>query len=69
MASIRFEGEGHTPAALDKDSRVLSDHCQPSQPSFSTDGRWLNAVVGLTATASRVARVSIVDVLPIESRL
>jgi hypothetical protein len=68
MASIRFEGEGHAPTALHKDSRLLSGRCQPTHTSFSTDGRWLNAITGQAPTEGRVARLPIADVFPVESR-
>ena len=44
LAPIELRGDHHVPAAMEEGAVTLSAHCQPSHPSFSADGRWLNAV-------------------------
>jgi hypothetical protein len=49
---------------LDEESRLLSSRCQPAHPSFSNDGRWLNAIVGKVSSDARVTRLSIANLDP-----
>ena len=61
VAPIEFEGDHHIPKADDLKSRVVSTECMPSPPTFSSDGRWLNAIVEIGPTAGRVTRLSIAE--------
>ena len=58
VAPITLEADRHLPVAHQSESQVLSVRCQPAYPSFTSDGRWINAISGPTAAESHVTRFS-----------
>lgn len=64
LAPIRIESDGRAPVVLESSGRALADRCQPAHPAPSTDGRWLNVVVGGGSPEGRIRRIPIADALP-----
>ena len=60
VTPIELVGDQQTPKAVSSSSIVVSSKCQPSQPMFSPDGRWLNCLTGEEMKKSRVGRISTV---------
>jgi hypothetical protein len=58
VAPIGFDADRRVPEAHPSKSQLLADLCQPAQPSFSSDGRWINAISGPTPSESHVTRFS-----------
>ena len=56
---IRLELDAdHRPIpAIDSAARTVAPHCHPRPPVFSTDGRWLNVLVGDEEFATSIIRV------------
>ena len=54
IAPIVLDNERHIPQAFEAKSLLLAEHCQPAHLTFSSDGRWLNAMTGAEPTQSRV---------------
>jgi hypothetical protein len=59
VAPIEFEGDHHSPVAHEASGVRLSTECLPSHPSFSADGRWLNAIVESSQTNGRILRLPV----------
>lgn len=57
LAPIEFEGDHHLPKALESKSVRLACNCQPAHPSFTKDGRWINAVAETTVPNGRILRL------------
>ncbi len=59
IAPIDLEGDRGLPMARSSRSLRLSTDCQPSQPSFSADSRWLNVIEEKTGVKGRVVRMAL----------
>lgn len=57
VAPIEFQGDHHVPTAREASSILLATGCQPASPSFSADGRWLNAIQATPNLGGRTLRV------------
>jgi phosphatidylserine decarboxylase len=64
VAPIEFEGDQHIPRARAATGALLSTGCQPAHPSFSADGRWLNAVAESTEPNGRIIRLPLSGLFP-----
>ncbi len=58
VTPIDFEGERRVPVAHASENFLLAERCQPAQPSFSADGRWINAITGPFLPESHITRYS-----------
>jgi hypothetical protein len=61
IAPVNFPGDPGVPRVLETSARLLSSTCQPSHPAFSSDGRWLSVVIGLSPSDAQPARIATVD--------
>jgi hypothetical protein len=61
VAPLEFEKDHHTPSARESSSLLFSTHCHPIHPSFSSDGRWLNAIADSSEPNGRLLRLSLVN--------
>ena len=59
LTPVEFEGDHQVPRADESKGVLVVDGCMPSHPTFSTDGRWLNAIVDAGSATGRSARLSI----------
>jgi hypothetical protein len=57
IAPIEFDSDHHVPRAIESQSVSLATRCQPAQPTFTADGRFLNAIAGPEAKDSKVIRL------------
>ncbi len=58
VTPVELEGDHQVPKARESRSLVLEKRCQPASPSFSSDGRWLNAITVPDEKNGRITRLS-----------
>jgi hypothetical protein len=64
VAPIEFQGDHHVPAVFEASSVPLATDCQPAPPSFSADGRWLNAIEATPNLGGRIIRIPLDRAFP-----
>ena len=58
LAPISIDERRGAPVVLESKVKRRGDRCQPAQPTFSPDGRWVNAIADVSSTESHVIRLS-----------
>lgn len=63
LSPIRIDSDRHVPAAFESSTVPVTGGCQPAHPAFSSDGRWLSAIVGQSTSEGRVSRFKLSEAL------